>query len=70
MSRTAATATHLIEAVMVGGRVKRVDLCESQGGQWVTIRHGITQQDASAFGFNLAAPAVLAVFGKGPARPA
>jgi hypothetical protein len=54
---TAATERYLIEAT--GGRV---DLCEQRGGQWVTIRRGVSQESARRVGFNLDAPAVQRVF--------
>jgi hypothetical protein len=54
---TAATDRYLIEAVD-----GRVDLCESQGGSWVTIRCGISREMARRHGFSLDSPAVQAVF--------
>lgn len=53
----AAIANYLIERVG-----ERVDLCELQGGAWITIRRGISRATAERFGFNLAAPGVRAVF--------
>jgi len=54
---TAAITNYLIESV--GGRV---DLCESQGGSWVTIRRGISRRTAERFGFNLNSNQVEKVF--------
>ena len=54
---TAAITNYLIERI---GR--RVALCESQGGRWITIQHSITPRDARIYGFNLDAPGVQAVF--------
>jgi hypothetical protein len=59
---TAATERYLIEAVQ-----GRVDLCEQQGGTWITIRRNITPEIAARFGLNLDAPAVRKVFAA--ARP-
>lgn len=54
---TAAISNYLIERVG-----DRVDLCQSQGDQWVTIRRDIDRRTADQYGFNLQSPAVLAVF--------
>lgn len=54
---TAATDRYLIEATE-----GRVDLCESRGGAWVTIRRDIDERTARDRGFNLDAPAVQKVF--------
>lgn len=54
---TAATATRLIESTQ-----GRVDLCENQGGQWVTVERDITTALARRAGFNLDSAAVRAVF--------
>ena len=58
LGRTAAIAGYLIERK----GVSRVDLCESQGDQWITIQTRIDRSDASAVGFNLDAPSLKAVF--------
>lgn len=54
---TAGTANYLIES-----DAGRVDLCESQGGQWITIQRDVSTAEAARFGFNLDSPAVRAVF--------
>jgi hypothetical protein len=59
---TAATANYLIERIG-----PRVDLCESQGDAWVTIRRNISRATAARYGFNLDAPAVRKVFDPQPA---
>lgn len=58
VGQTAAIDRYLIE------RVSRncVNLCESQGDQWITIRRDIDQQTATRFGFNPKSPEVQAVF--------
>ena len=53
---TAATATHLIESNEGG-----IDLCESQGGAWVTIKRDVDSTTLLRYGFNLDSPAVQAV---------
>jgi hypothetical protein len=58
MYESAALANWMIERV----GADRVDLCESQGGQWITARKRITFRTAERFGFNPDAPAVLRVF--------
>ena len=55
---TAAITNYLIERKADG----TVNLCESQGGQWITIRLNISTITAERFGFNLEAPAVQEVF--------
>lgn len=54
---TAATANYLIESAS-----GHVNLCESQGDCWVTIRRDIDRRTAEQYGFNLDSPAVQAVF--------
>lgn len=56
---TAAIDNYLIERMNDG----RVNLCESQGEAWITIRRDITPEVAKGYGFNLDAPAVRDVFG-------
>lgn len=55
---TAATERYLIERV---GK-NRVDLCESQGDQWVAIRSRIDHATAERYGFNPDSPPVKKVF--------
>jgi hypothetical protein len=55
---TAATDRYLIERMDDG----TVNLCESQGGAWVTICRDISPEMAARRGFNLDAPSVRRVF--------
>jgi hypothetical protein len=54
---SAANANYLIETV---GR--RVDLCEQQGGQWITIRRGINRATAERFLFDVPDQSIGKVF--------
>ena len=54
---TVAITNYLLERVR-----NRVDLCELQGGQWITIRSRVSRSDAARYGFNLECPAVQRIF--------
>jgi hypothetical protein len=58
MAKVAAITNYLIERVSP----KRVDLCELQGDQWITIRSRISRAIAERYGFNLDCPSVQGVF--------
>lgn len=58
MSTTAATTNYLIERMSDS----TVNLCESQGDQWITIARDVDESIATRHGFNLDAPAVQQVF--------
>lgn len=58
-TKTAATENYLIER-----KRGKVDLCESRGGAWKTIRRNINEETAAHYGFNLSSPAVREVFGE------
>ena len=58
IGRTAAVANYLLERK----NAKQVDVCESQGGEWITIRPDIRLSRVEYFGFDAESEAVKAVF--------
>ncbi len=59
---TAAITNYLIERRENTDGHAQVNLCESQGDQWITIKRSIDQSTARRFGFNLSNPTVERIF--------